>query len=75
MVGQETSTTTYDTSSEERKNMDLSNPNNSLNASLPNPVISDDQDSLSQALQLISNKRLHYVIHSCSSTSSTYAAE
>ena len=75
MVGQETSSTTYDTSSEERKTMDLSNPNSSSNATLPNPVISDDQDSLSQTLQLISNKRLHYVIHSCSSTSSTYAAE
>ena len=75
MVGQETSTSAYDSSSEERKSMELTNPNHCSGGNLPNSMISEDQDTISQNVQLISNKRLHYVIHSCSSTSSTYAAE
>ena len=38
-------------------------------------VCAIDECSLSNNLQLINNKRLHYVIHACSSTSSTYTAE
>ena len=75
MVGQEISGSIYNSSSKDRNSMEISNPNHSQNSALPNSLMSEDQDTLSQIAQLICNKRLHYVIHSCSSTSSTYAAE
>ena len=34
-----------------------------------------DRQVLAYNMQVINNKKLHYIIHGCSSSSSTYAAE
>ena len=71
MVGHE-NTRAYDPGSF-RNNTELPGQNTSIDSEAHKATLrpSDEQNPI----QIINNKKLHYVIHSCSSTSSTYTAE
>ena len=74
MVGHD-NISAHDPSVVTRNNMELSTQNNSLDKESNDAVRSSDEENRSRNVHIINNKKLHYVIHSCSSTSSTYTAE
>ena len=56
-------------------NVDIVQHSNQINSILMSDESVCSETNMSSKMQIVSNKRLHYVIHSCSSTSSTYTAE
>ena len=56
-------------------NVDIVQHSNQINSILMSDERVCSETNMSLNMQIVSNKRLHYVIHSCSSTSSTYTAE
>ena len=74
MVGHE-NTSVYEPGSF-RNNIELPRQNTSIDSEANNATLRpSDEQHRANNVQIINNKKLHYVIHSCSSTSSTYAAE
>ena len=74
MVGHE-NFRTHAPSDSYRTNGDIVQHSNHINSILMSDESVCSETNMTSKMQIVSNKRLHYVIHSCSSTSSTYTAE